>query len=163
MLFHVTHNTTPDYRLSGHAVETVDQRADALLQLGDASAGTAKAVSKLAKLGPDSPQLGFGRWRGRPVDDEGAPRLADDDAPLLFQLPDRGLSGVQRDAVLAHERAVRGQPGSDGEPTGIDVGPEAVRHAPTRPSPPLGDQVLIHVRRAYGTCRATAQVGAGRR
>ena len=160
MLYHVTHNTTPNYRSPGYAVETVDQRADALLQLGDASAGTAKTVSKLAKLGTHSPQLGFGRWRGRAVYNEGAPRLANDDAPLSLQLPDRGLSGVQRDAVLGHERAVRGQPSSDGEPTGIDVCPEAVRHAPTRPSPPLGGQVLIHVGRAYGTSRATAPTGA---
>lgn len=162
MLCHVMHTTTPDYRSSAYTVEAVDQRAEALFQLGDTSAGIAKTVSKVAKLGPDCVEFGLGRWGRGPVDHEGAPSLTNDDATLPFELSNRGLGGVQSHSVGRHKRPVRGQSSTDRETPGIDVSPKAVRHAAARPSPPFGGQVVIHARRAYGTCRATAPTGVGR-
>jgi len=156
------HNTTPDYQSYGYAVKTVDQSTNALFQLGDSNAGVTKAFSEVAKLGPDCAELSLGRCGSRALKDEGTPSLANDNPTFPFELADRGLGGVQSHSVGRHKRPVRGQSSTDRETPGIDVSPKAVRHAAARPSPPFGGQVVIHARRAYGTCRATAPTGVGR-
>jgi len=161
MLSHVMHHTTPDYQSYGYAVKTVDQSTNALFQLGDSNAGVTKAFSEVAKLGPDCAELSLGRCGSRALNDEGTPSRANDNPTFPFELADRGLGGVQSHPMVRHQGAVGGQARSDRESPGIHVGPEAVRETTARPSLPFGGQVVIHARRAYGTCRATAPLGFG--
>lgn len=145
MLFHVTHNTTPSEQQSGPGTaEPVNEHGHPLFECGDVAARVAELVAEVSQLGTDFVQLYLGRDGRRPLDDIGPALLSDHDSAFLLQQPDCCLCRVERDAVLCHERSVRGQARTEGVRPRLDLLPEQFCDAVPRRSAVRVVHLVIH-------------------
>lgn len=125
------HNTTPQWS-DPRTAETVDERGNPVLQLGEGCPSLTKLLLEIAQLGTHLVQLHLRRHGRGSLHDVGAPRLSHNNAALLFEQPDRGLRRVERDPVLSHQRPVRRQPIAHRVVPCVDLASEQVSDATTR-------------------------------
>lgn len=165
MLFHVTHNTTPSEQQSGSgATEPVNEHGYPLFERSDVPSRIAESVAEVAELGTHLVQLDLGRYGRRPLHDVRAALLPDHDPAFLLQQPDCCLRRVERDAVLCHQRSVRGQARTEGVGPGVDLRPKQLCDAMTRRSAVCVIYLVIHAAKRTASVlrqRLTATTGQG--